>query len=47
MALKNGIKQGEKNKQIEIAKKMLQNNMNIDEIINLTGLSVEDLNKIK
>ena len=37
---------GEKKKQIEIAKKMLQKNMKIEEIEEITGLSKEEIIKI-
>ena len=42
-----GIKEGEKNKQIEIAKKLLQENIDIKIIISVTGLSEEELKNLK
>ena len=45
--IKQGIEQGQKDKQIEIAKKMLEENENIEKILLYTGLSKEELKKIK
>ena len=42
-----GISIGEKNKKIEIAKKMKAKNMPIEEIMELTELSKEDIENIK
>ena len=42
-----GLKEGEKNSKIQIAKKMVSKNMNISEIIELTGLSENDLENLK
>lgn len=45
-SLKEGIEQGEKNKSIEIAKNMLQKNIDIETIIEITGLTKENIEKI-
>ena len=45
-ARKVGIEKGEKNKTIEIAKKMKQINMSIDQIEEVTGLSKEEIEKM-
>ena len=45
----NGLKEGlaeVKKKQLEIAKKMKDKNMTLNDIIELTGLSKEDIEKI-
>ena len=42
-----GKKEGEKQKQIEIAKKMLNKNKPIEEIAEFTGLTEEEVNKLK
>ena len=42
-----GKKEGEKQKQIEIAKKLLQRNMSIEDIKEITGLTEEEVNKLK
>ena len=42
-----GLKEGEKNSKIQIAKKMMSKNMNISEIIEFTGLSENDLENLK
>jgi len=39
--------EGEKNKQIEIAKEMLKDNMPIEQIIKYTGLSKDEINDLK
>ena len=44
--LKEGIKQGKHSSAIEIAKKLLENNISLDVIKNSTGLSDEELSKI-
>lgn len=41
-----GLADGEKKKQIEIAKKMKSKNIPIDEISELTGLSKEEIKKL-
>ena len=38
---------GERNKQIEIAKKMLNKNKPIEEIMEFTGLTEEEINELK
>ena len=45
--LKEQLKEQEHNKQLEIAKKLLKNNVDINVIISSTGLSKEEINKIK
>ena len=47
LGIEEGIKEGEKNKQIEIAKKLLQENVDIQIIISVTGLSEEDIKNLK
>ena len=42
-----GIKEGIKNKSIEIAKNMLKKGYKIEDISELSGLSVEEINKLK
>ena len=44
---KRGLEEGQKQKQIEIAKKMIEKNIPIEEIIDLTGLTKEEIEKIK
>jgi predicted transposase/invertase (TIGR01784 family) len=39
-------KEGEKKREIEIAKKMIAKNKNIEEIIEFTGLSEEEINNL-
>lgn len=41
-----GISQGEKNKQLEIAKKMKEKKIKLDDIIQITGLSKEEVEKL-
>ena len=43
----DGMAEGEKNKSIEIAKKMLNKCIKIEDIIELTGLSQEEIEKLK
>ena len=45
--LEQGIEQGEKNKQIDIAKKMLKRNLEVDDIVDITGLTKEEVNNLK
>ena len=45
--LDKGLKEGEKNKSIEIAKNMLKKGLDIKLISELSGLSVEEINKLK
>ena len=42
-----GLKEGEKNKSIEIAKNMLKEGLDVNLISKLSGLSVDEINKIK
>ena len=44
---KNGIKKGAKAESIKIAKKLLKMEMKIEEIIKATGLTKEEIEKIK
>ena len=41
-----GIEQGGKDKQLEIAKKMKDKNIPTDEIIEITGLTKEEIEKL-
>ena len=45
--LEEGKEQGEKQKEIEIVTKMLSKKMNIEDIIELTGMTKEEIEKIK
>ncbi|KIE04872.1 putative transposase [Candidatus Jidaibacter acanthamoeba] len=45
--MEKGIIEGEKNKTLEIAKKMLFKNIPVEEIIELTGLTVKEIKEIK
>ena len=45
--MKEGIKEGEKNKAIEIAKGMLKEGIEREKIIKITGLTGEEIDKIK
>jgi predicted transposase/invertase (TIGR01784 family) len=45
--IEKGIEKGRKEEKIEIAKKCLQKGMDISEIIELTGLSKEEIEKLK
>ena len=45
--IQEGVEQGEKKKQIEIAKKLLKKGMTIEEIVEITELSKEELEKLK
>ena len=44
---KIGLEKGKKEKQNDIARKMLKRNMSIEDIIELTGLTQEELEKLK
>lgn len=44
--LEKGIQEGEKKKQIEIAKKLLSKNIPIDEIIEITDLTKEEVENL-
>ena len=45
--INDGISKGKNKKSIEIAKNMLKKNMSIEDISDITGLSIEEINKIK
>lgn len=42
-----GLKEGQKNEKIQIAKKLLKSNMSIEQIIEITELTREEIEKIK
>ena len=44
--INDGISKGENKKSIEIAKNMLKKNMSIEDISDITGLSIEGINKL-
>ena len=44
--MKKGIEQGEQNKTIELAKKMKDEGFDINQIIKITNLSVEEIEKL-
>ncbi|MGM9849379.1 MAG: hypothetical protein ACI31V_00595, partial [Bacilli bacterium] len=46
-AKEEGRYEGEKSKQIEIAKKSLEQHIDIETISLITGLSIEEINKLK
>ena len=43
----NGYEEGKKQKQIEIAKELLKENMTVNKIEKITGLSIEEIKQIK
>ena len=45
--LKEGHEEGSKEKSIEIAKNMLEENVSLDKIVKYTGLSIEEIEKLK
>ena len=45
-AEQRGIQEGKMEKQIEIVRKMLEKKIDVDEISEITGLSIEEINKI-
>ena len=45
--MEKGMKEGEKKKGLEIAKKLLDYNTPLDIIANSTGLSIEEIKKLK
>ena len=45
--IEQGLKEGEKNATKNTARKMLGKNMNIEDIIELTGLSKEEIENLK
>ena len=44
--INDGISKGENKKSIEIAKNMLKKNISIEDISDITGLSIEEINKL-
>ena len=44
--LAKGRAEGEKNEKIQVIKKMIENKFDIDMISKITGLSIEEINKI-
>ena len=44
--INDGISKGENKKSIKIAKNMLKKNMSIEDISDITGLSIEEINKL-
>ena len=46
IGISKGIEQGSQNKQIEIAKNMLNQNMDVNLISNVTGLSIEEIESL-
>lgn len=42
-----GLLEGQKAKQIEIAKALLENNVDLNVVVNSTGLSIEEINKLQ
>ena len=44
--INDGISKGENKKSIEIAKNMLKKNMSIEDISDITGLTIEEINKL-
>ena len=45
--INDGISKGENKKSIEIAKNMLKKNMSIEDISDITGLSIEEINELR
>jgi len=45
--IEKGIEEGKERERIEIAKKMLQEGLILESIVKLTGLSIENLQKIQ
>jgi hypothetical protein len=45
-ALKKGIEQGEKKKQIEVVKELAKRNMELKDISDITKLSIEEVTNI-
>ena len=45
--IKEGIKEGRKEKVIEIVKNMLKKKMKVEEICEITGLSINEIEKLK
>ena len=46
-AIKKGIEKGSKETKIETARKMIQKNIKIEDIIDITGISKDELQKIE
>ena len=46
IGISQGINQGLQKRNIEIAKSMLKKNMDIEDIIDITGLSKEEIKKL-
>ena len=44
--MEKGLEKGERKKQIEVAKKLLENKIDIDIIIKTTGLTKEEIENI-
>ena len=44
--MKEGIIKGERQKNLENAKKMLEKGISVDDIVDITGLSVEEIKKL-
>ena len=47
LKMAKAYKDGEKEKQIEIAKKMIESGINDETIVKLTDLSIEEISKLK
>ena len=45
--LQKGVQKGQKEREIAIAKSMLEQNMDIELIVKLTGLSTEEVQKLR
>ena len=43
----NGLAEGERAKQLEIAKNLIKIGLNVDDIVKATGLSKEEIEKLK
>ena len=46
VARKEGKKEGKKQNQLEIAKKMKEENMNIEQISRITSLTIEEIKEL-
>ncbi|HIT12092.1 MAG TPA: hypothetical protein IAB58_04805, partial [Candidatus Pelethosoma merdigallinarum] len=44
--LEEGLKEGQKSEQLKIAKKMKDEHMDLDTIVRITGLSMEEIEKL-
>ena len=47
IGIDKGINQGKKEEKIEIAKMMLQKNMKVKDIADITGLSIEEIKALQ